>query len=81
MLSLAETLRKRAAAADARDDGEIATVTLTAGRYVLWVGDVAVAMETDVCRDPRIVGRVWTRDMLHEAARRINGVDLPAEKP
>ena len=77
MLSLAETLRKRAAAADARDDGEIAIVRLAQGRYVLWVGGVVVAMETDLCRDPNIVGRTWTRDMLHEAARRINGKESP----
>ncbi len=77
MLSLAETLRRRAAAADARDDGEIAIVRLAQGRYVLWVGGVVVAMETDLCRDPNIVGRTWTRDMLREAARRINGKEAP----
>lgn len=53
-------------------DRVIAHVALLCGRYVLRVGGVSVAMETDLCRDDLIADRLWAKGSLEEAAARIN---------
>lgn len=58
---------------------KLAEVVLTHGRYFLVVGDVYVAMETDLCRDGEIEARFWDKASLDQAAERIN--KAPAVAP
>lgn len=57
---------------DAATKDEIAYVTLCCGREFLMVGGMAVAMETDPCRDGGIGSGPWSGEKLQDAADRIN---------
>lgn len=50
----------------------LADVVLYCGRYFLRVAGLYVAMETDPCRDMLTVSKVWDKEALDEAAKRIN---------
>lgn len=49
-----------------------AEVVLSQGRHWLMVRGLGLAMETDMCRDPDIAVRYWTRDALCQARDLIN---------
>lgn len=50
---------------------DLVEVLLSQGRWHLKVGGVYVATETDLCRDPEIADKRWTRSSLNEAAAKI----------
>lgn len=50
----------------------LAEVRLACGRKYLSVGGIALAMETDVCRDVHFFESRWTVPMLEQVAAKIN---------
>lgn len=58
----------------------IAEVIHYAGRYVLQVGGVYIAMEGDPCRDAQAVGSFWKKETLEDAAKRINEAAAKSKK-
>lgn len=65
---------------------ELATVKLSTGRMYLDVAGIAMAVETDPCRDPNFAENRWSTSMLQTAADRINAAvresvaSVPAEQ-
>lgn len=52
--------------------GQLARVRVGSGRFYLDVGGVVTAVAGSLCYDPRLPGKLWTRDTLEVAAEWIN---------